>query len=80
MPATAATRYLETAGALYAAWCAYARAAGEPPGTQRRFAARLDRHGLTRERVRHARIYRGARLLRRGERDAEVREGAGEAM
>ncbi len=53
-----------TASALYAAWCAHAKAAGEVPGSQRRFAAALERHGLKRERTRHARVYRGARLRR----------------
>ncbi len=65
---------LETAGDLFAAWCAFARTLGEPPGTQRRLAARLARHGLTREHLHHARVYRGVRLLREGERAAAVRE------
>ena len=64
--------FLETAGDLYAAWCAFSRAAGEYPGTQRRFAARLDRAGLMRERLPHARVYRGVRLMRREEMAAEV--------
>ena len=64
---------LETAGDLYAAWCAFAHTLGEPPGTQRRFAARLAGHGLVRERADHARLYRGLRLLRVGERFAAVR-------
>ena len=39
--------HADTAAALYAAWCAYAKAAGEPPGPQRRFrdAAGAARHG-----------------------------------
>ncbi len=65
---------LESAGDLFAAWCAFARTLGEPPGTQRRLAARLARHGLTREHLHHARVYRGVRLLREGERAAAVRE------
>ncbi len=65
---------LESAGDLFAAWCAFTRTQGEPPGTQRRLAARLLRHGLTREHLHHARVYRGVRLLREGERFAAVRE------
>ena len=53
----------ETAAALYAAWCRFARAAGEVPGSQRRLAARLDREGFSRERVMHARLYGGVRLV-----------------
>ena len=68
---------LETAGALYAAWCVFAQAAGEPAGTQRRFAARLERQGLVRERADHARLYRGLRLLRVGERLADVHKARG---
>ena len=59
---------LESAGDLFAAWCAFARTQGEPPGTQRRLATRLARHGLTREHLHLARVYRGVRLLREGER------------
>ena len=65
---------LESSADLFAAWCAFARTLGEPPGTQRRLAARLGRHGLTREHLHHARVYRGVRLLREGERFAAVRE------
>ena len=65
---------LETSGDLYRAWRAYARTLGEAPGTQRRFAARLERHGLTRQRLHHARVYRGARLVRPGELMGEVWE------
>ncbi len=68
---------LKTAGDLYATWCAYAQASGEPPGTQRRFAARLAGHGLVRERADHARLYRGLRLLREGERRADVHKARG---
>ncbi len=52
----------ETASALYAAWVAWMKAAGEPPGTQRMLAAMLERRGLTRVRTEHARLYRGVRL------------------
>ena len=52
----------ETAAALYAAWCKYAKAAGEVPGSQRVFAAALARRGMIRDRTRMARIYRGIRL------------------
>ena len=68
---------LETAGDLYAAWCAFARTLGEPPGTQRRFATRLAGHGLVRERANHARLYRGLLLLRVGERLADVHKARG---
>ena len=44
-----------TAAALYKAWCAYANAAGEMPGTARLFGAMLERRGFTRERTAHAR-------------------------
>ena len=69
---------LESAGDLFAAWCAFAHTLGEPPGTQRRLAARLARHGLVREHLHHARVYHGVRLLREGERAAamwEARKG-----
>ena len=69
-----APTYLESAGDLFAAWCAFARSTGEPPGTQRRLAGRLARHGLVRVHLHHARVYRGVRLLREGERAAAVRE------
>ena len=52
----------ETATSLYAAWCAHARAAGEPPGTARLFGAMLERRGMTRWRTAKARVYRGVRL------------------
>ena len=67
----------ETAAALYSAWCRFARAAGELPGTQRRLAARLDREGFVRERVDHARLYRGVRLVGDRETEATVREVRG---
>ena len=39
-------------------------------GTQRLFAMELERRGMARERTRHARWYRGLRLLTQEERDA----------
>lgn len=73
---TTGPQCLDTAGRLYAAWCAYAKAAGETPGSQRRFAAKLERHGFRRDRMRHARLYRGGRLLRLGEREEAARRDA----
>ena len=55
--------HVETAGALYAAWAAYAKAAGEAPGSRRGLAFALERRGMARLRSRHARLYRGLRLL-----------------
>lgn len=61
--ATDAPGRTETASALYTAWTAWAKAASEPPGTQRLFAAALDARGFARTRTEHARLYRGLRLL-----------------
>ena len=72
--------FLETAAQLFAAWCLYARNMGEASGTQRCFAACLDRHGLARERLRYARIYRGVRLRFRGEIEAEVERARREVV
>ena len=73
-------KHLETAAQLYAAWCVYALNVGEAPGTQRRFAARLDRHGLIRERLRYARVCRGVRLRFRGEMESDVHKAKREAL
>ena len=64
---------LETAAALYAAWCAYAKAAGETPGSRRGLAFALERRGMVRVRSRHARLYRGLRLLTPEERAEDPR-------
>ena len=50
------------AGALFAAWTAWAKAAGEAPGTQRAFADALERRGIVRERSRSTRCYVGLTL------------------
>ena len=67
--------YVETAGALYGAWVAYAKAAGEVPGTRRGLAFALERRGMARARSRHARLYIGLRLLTPEERAEDPRLG-----
>ena len=51
-----------TTGELFTAWTAYAKAAGEVPGTQRSFSDILQRRGFERMRVNKGRVYRGIRL------------------
>ena len=47
-----------TAAALYAAWCRWAEAAGEPAGSQRALAMGLACHGFIRDRTQTTRLYR----------------------
>jgi putative DNA primase/helicase len=53
----------ENTTTLYAAWKAWADKAGEYAGTMRRFAQTLEMRGLTYERRKKARGFRGVRLL-----------------
>ena len=52
----------ETTKALFTSWKAWADNAGEHPGTMKRFVQNLETRGLTAERQRHARGFRGLRL------------------
>ena len=59
-------RAWETASELFASWKRWAEAAGEPVGTQRRFAQLLDERGFQAERrgKNRTRGYLGARINR----------------
>lgn len=52
----------ETTSVLYASWSAYAKAAGEAPGTVKAFAPNMMRKGLRPKRVYAGRGYEGVRL------------------
>lgn len=54
----------EKSGALFTSWSAYAKGAGEQPGTQKAFAERAKRAGLEPARIYQGRIYRGVELRR----------------
>ena len=52
----------ETTKTLFTAWKTWAENAGEHPGTMKRFVQNLEARGLTPERRRHARGFRGFRI------------------
>jgi len=56
----------ERTGSLFASWTAWAEAAGEYVGSQRRFAERLEARGITAERKHKGRGFCGVRLLTDG--------------
>jgi putative DNA primase/helicase len=47
---------------LFASWSVWAKAAGEPAGTQKAFAQKLEAHGLRAHRMMHGRGFDGVRL------------------
>jgi putative DNA primase/helicase len=51
-----------TSSDLFKSWATYARAAGEDPGTQKRFAAALKDRGFKPARINTARLWQGLRL------------------
>lgn len=58
---------------LFASWFAYAKAAGDEPGTVKSFAPAMRRHGLREYRTKHARGWKGIRLHARAEADYRAR-------
>jgi len=55
----------ETSSDLFASWCIYAKAAGEEPGTMKRFGPALRQKGLRPFRTMNHRGFRGIQLLRK---------------
>lgn len=57
----------ETTAELFASWAAYAKAAGEDPGTTKRFAPAMRRQGIAPKRTKTMRGWSGIRLIKNAE-------------